>query len=111
MERLIELPTYPSERCKSLFGTYIHKYFAQFPDLQDKAVDVILDLCEDDDEKVCCFWLQSLSLYSCKTRIVGIKGLGTTAKAEPRWVRGNAGVLLQLLECRKSPSVSLDTCR
>ena len=34
-------------------------------------------------------------------RIIGIKGLGATAKADSRWVRGNVGVLLQLLECRE----------
>jgi hypothetical protein len=34
------------------FGTLVAKYFAECEDLQDRAIDAILDLCEDDDEKV-----------------------------------------------------------
>lgn len=40
-----------------------------------------------------------------KARITGIRGLASTAKVDDRWVRGNAGVLLQLLECRESSSI------
>lgn len=81
---LIALPTSPSAtyESKSFFGTLVHKCFAEFEDLQDPAIDALLDLCEDDDEKI---------------RIIGIKALGPTARADPRWVRGNTGVLLQLL--------------
>ena len=85
-EHLISLCSYPSYECKAYFGTFVAKHFAEFEDLQDKAVDAILDLCEDDEERV---------------RMIGIKGLGATAKADSRWVRGNTGVLLQLLECRE----------
>lgn len=82
--QLIALPTSPpaSLPAKSFFGTLVHKFFAEFEDLQDAAIDALLDLCEDEDEKV---------------RIIGIKALGPTARADPRWVRGNTGVLLQLL--------------
>ncbi|ORX38269.1 hypothetical protein BD324DRAFT_346271 [Kockovaella imperatae] len=83
-EKLISICAYPSYECKAFFGTLVAKHFREFDDLQDKAIDAILDLCEDEEEKV---------------RIIGIKGLGATAKADSRWVRGNAGVLLQLLEC------------
>ena len=51
-EHLISLCSYPSYDCKSFFGTLIAKFFAEFEDLQDGAVDAILDLCEDDAEKV-----------------------------------------------------------
>ncbi|KAK4689173.1 hypothetical protein P7C73_g926, partial [Tremellales sp. Uapishka_1] len=81
--QLISLRAFNNPKCKNLMGTMLPKNFAEFPDLQDDAVDAILDLCEDDDEKI---------------RMVGIKALASTAKAEPRWVRGNTGVLLQLLE-------------
>ncbi|RXK42312.1 hypothetical protein M231_00302 [Tremella mesenterica] len=81
---LLTLPSYSVYECKATFGTLVAKFFAEFEDLQDGVVDGLLDLCEDDDEKL---------------RIIGIKGLGATAKADPKWVRGNAGVLLQLLEC------------
>lgn len=38
---------------KSFFGSMVWRHFKEFDDLQDLAVDAILDLCEDDDEKVC----------------------------------------------------------
>lgn len=84
---LISLPTAPSAsyESKTFFGTLVHKFFAEFEDLQDAAIDALLDLCEDEDEKV---------------RMIGIRALGPTARADPRWVRGNTGVLLQLLASR-----------
>ncbi|WWC90429.1 uncharacterized protein L201_005364 [Kwoniella dendrophila CBS 6074] len=84
-EHLITLPSYPDYQNKAMFGTFMFKLFGEFEDLQDSAIDALLDLCEDEDEKV---------------RIIGIKGLGPTGKADPRWVRGNTGVLLQLLACQ-----------
>ncbi|WWC63604.1 uncharacterized protein I303_106209 [Kwoniella dejecticola CBS 10117] len=84
-EHLITLPSYPEYENKAFFGTLVPKLFGEFEDLQDAAIDALLDLCEDEDEKV---------------RIIGIKGLGPTGRADPRWVRGNAGVLLQLLACQ-----------
>ena len=30
----------------------VAKHFDEFEDLQDKAIDAILDLCEDDEERV-----------------------------------------------------------
>ena len=30
----------------------VPKFFSEFEDLQDRAVDAVLDLCEDEDEKV-----------------------------------------------------------
>ena len=35
-------------------------------------------------------------------RILGIKALKTTATADSRWVKGNIGVLLQLLDSCES---------
>lgn len=86
------MPSYPSYECKAFFGTLVAKFFREFEDLQDGAIDALLDLCEDEDEKV---------------RIIGIKGLGPTGKADVKWVRGNTGVLLQLLACRESRLVLL----
>ncbi|KAK8854546.1 hypothetical protein IAR55_003285 [Kwoniella newhampshirensis] len=81
-QHLITLPSYPSYDSKAFFGTLVAKFFGEFESLQDDAIDALLDLCEDEEERV---------------RIVGIKGLGPTGRADPRWVRGNTGVLLQLL--------------
>ena len=51
-EQLISICRYPSYDCKSFFGTLVAKHFDEFEDLQDKAIDAILDLCEDDEERV-----------------------------------------------------------
>ncbi len=51
-KQLIKLASYPSYGNRSFFGTLLAKFFAEFEDLQDEAVDALLDLCEDDDEKV-----------------------------------------------------------
>ncbi|OCF35761.1 hypothetical protein I316_02253 [Kwoniella heveanensis BCC8398] len=82
---LITLASDPSYEHKAFFGTLVSKFFGEFEDLQDSTIDALLDLCEDEDEKV---------------RIIGIKGLGPTGRADPRWVKGNTGVLLQLLACQ-----------
>ncbi|WVQ95215.1 hypothetical protein IAU59_002310 [Kwoniella sp. CBS 9459] len=82
---LITLASDPSYEHKAFFGTLVSKFFGEFEDLQDATIDALLDLCEDEDEKV---------------RIIGIKGLGPTGRADPRWVKGNTGVLLQLLACQ-----------
>lgn len=37
---------------KQLAGQIISKYFKHFPALQDKALNILLDLCEDEDLKV-----------------------------------------------------------
>ncbi|WRT68687.1 uncharacterized protein IL334_005667 [Kwoniella shivajii] len=84
-ELLITLPRYSAYENKAFFGLLVAKYFGEFEDLQDSAIDALLDLCEDEDEKV---------------RIIGIKGLGPTGRSDPRWVKGNTGVLLQLLACQ-----------
>lgn len=44
-----------------LFSTFVSKYFAEFEDLQDKAVDAVLDLCEDEEEQVNIFKLAHLN--------------------------------------------------
>jgi hypothetical protein len=60
-------------------------------------VDAVLDLCENENEKV----RTQGHIHSCQIRIMGIKALATTADADHRWVKGNTGVLLQLLGSRK----------
>lgn len=95
------------------------KFFAEFEDLQNDEVDRLLDLCEHDDEEVSIHtspWSGSAggarAQASCdeakegkeadwQIRILGIGGLGTVAKKDIRWVKGNVNVLLQLLESRE----------
>ena len=51
-QHLITLAQIPSYDCKNRFATFIDKHFKTFEDLQDHAVDAVLDFCEDDNEKV-----------------------------------------------------------
>lgn len=88
---LLSLRSTSSFEDKAYFAQNIARYFPEFEDLQDEAIDGLLDLCEDEDERA---------------RMEGIKGLGETGRVEPRWVKGNAGVLLQLLACRWSTCYS-----
>jgi hypothetical protein len=53
-EHFLTLPKYPSAECRGFFGTMLIKIFADMEELQDSAVDSLLDLCEDEDEKVGC---------------------------------------------------------
>jgi hypothetical protein len=39
-------------KAKIQAGMFITSYFAEFPDLQEEAIDLVYDLCEDEDEKV-----------------------------------------------------------
>jgi hypothetical protein len=51
-EHLITLPTYRDPTCTLMFTSLITRGFTEFEDLQDVAVDAVLDLCEDEDEQV-----------------------------------------------------------
>nr|CAI5853770.1 unnamed protein product [Callosobruchus analis] len=41
-----------NDKEKKLAAQIISKFFKHFPDLQDKALNAIFDLCEDDDSMV-----------------------------------------------------------
>lgn len=49
---LFELAKYPDAKAKIQSGMFITSFFADFPDLQEEAIDLVYDLCEDEDEKV-----------------------------------------------------------
>jgi hypothetical protein len=104
----LTLPSYKIQSINAYYAKCIARNFGEFEDLQDQAVDAVLDLCEDEDEQVSrCLapWTSSKVRQKAdyfQTRICGIQALAEIGKVEPRWVRGNTGVLLQLLECRES---------
>lgn len=54
---------------------FITSYFAEFPDLQEEAIDLVYDLCEDEDEKV-----RDLDMLIADGRRFGYK-------ASNRWLR------------------------
>ncbi|CAH1969734.1 unnamed protein product [Acanthoscelides obtectus] len=41
-----------NEKEKKLAAQIVSKFFKHFPDLQEKALNAIFDLCEDDDSMV-----------------------------------------------------------
>lgn len=77
---------------------FITSYFAEFPDLQEEAIDLVYDLCEDEDEKVRD--LDMLIADGHQVRIQGIKSLAAVSEKDVAWLSRNTGVLLQLLACR-----------
>lgn len=52
VEHLLTLPAYRDPQLTHYFSESISIHFADVGDLQDQAVDAVLDLCEDEDEKV-----------------------------------------------------------
>lgn len=52
LEHLLTLPAYKDPQLTAYFAESVSLHFADVGDLQDQAVDSVLDLCEDEDEKV-----------------------------------------------------------
>jgi hypothetical protein len=51
-EHLLTLPSYKSPTTSAYYASSITRDFTEFEDLQDQAVDAVLDLCEDENEQV-----------------------------------------------------------
>ncbi|KAL0956935.1 hypothetical protein HGRIS_003037 [Hohenbuehelia grisea] len=83
LKRLIELThsTHPSLRIHAAEG--IRFFFNDFPDLEEEAINAVYDLCEDQSQRV---------------RIEGYKAITLVSKAQVKWVKRNADVLVQLLQ-------------
>ena len=52
LEHLLQLPGYKDPQLIAYFAESVSLHFADVADLQDQAVDAVLDLCEDDNEQV-----------------------------------------------------------
>lgn len=52
VEQLLTLPAYKDPQLTAYFAASISRHFSEVEDLQDQAVDAVLDLCEDEDEAV-----------------------------------------------------------
>ena len=49
---------------KRLSAQFIARFFKHFPDEAEKAINALLDLCEDEDVAVCTLTLQYIALQN-----------------------------------------------
>ncbi|KAI6166034.1 apoptosis inhibitory protein 5-domain-containing protein [Pisolithus thermaeus] len=82
---LIQLVHSPqtSPQSKSYAAGQIPRFFNDFPDLEEEAINAVYDLCEDQDSKI---------------RIDGYNAVTQVSYAQRKWVKRNADVLVQLLQ-------------
>ncbi|TFY82398.1 hypothetical protein EWM64_g1610 [Hericium alpestre] len=92
LKRLIELSRSPYTSLKKISAGNITKFFKDFPDLDEDAINAVYDLCEDQDSKV---------------RIDGYKAIVQMSKEQPKWVKRNADVLVQLLQSDEPDEVTV----
>ncbi|KZT29090.1 hypothetical protein NEOLEDRAFT_1128637 [Neolentinus lepideus HHB14362 ss-1] len=83
LRKLIELAHSPSPSVKSLVASNIKTYIADFPDLEDDAINAVYDLCEDPISKI---------------RIEGYHAIVQVSRMQRQWIKRNADVLVQLLQ-------------
>ncbi|KAI6021545.1 apoptosis inhibitory protein 5-domain-containing protein [Pisolithus microcarpus] len=85
-QELIQLVHSPhtSLQSKSYAAGQIPRFFNDFHDLEEEAINAVYDLCEDQDSKV---------------RIDGYNAVTQVSYAQRKWVKRNADVLVQLLQC------------
>jgi len=72
-----------SDQCKRLASQFIARFFTHFPDLTDRSIDAILDLCEDDNVDI---------------RKQAVKDLPTLCRENKTNLPKIADVLTQLLQ-------------
>ncbi|TFY71627.1 hypothetical protein EVG20_g1382 [Dentipellis fragilis] len=92
LKRLIDLSRSPHAHLKKFAASNITKFFKDFPDLDEDAINAIYDLCEDQDSKV---------------RIDGYKAIVQMSKEQPKWVKRNTDVLVQLLQSDEPDEVTV----
>ncbi|KAI6010504.1 apoptosis inhibitory protein 5-domain-containing protein [Pisolithus marmoratus] len=81
-----------SLQSKSYAAGQIPRFFNDFPDLEEEAINAVYDLCEDHDSKV---------------RIDGYNAVTQVSYAQHRWVKRNADVLVQLLQSDEPEEVAV----
>ncbi|KAH7912430.1 apoptosis inhibitory protein 5-domain-containing protein [Hygrophoropsis aurantiaca] len=82
-KQLIELTHSENSSLKSYAANNIKSFFSDFPDLEEDAINAVYDLCEDQDSAV---------------RVDGYKAIVEVSRAQTKWVKRNADVLVQLLQ-------------
>ncbi|KAK7692179.1 hypothetical protein QCA50_003802 [Cerrena zonata] len=83
LKKLIDLAHSQHPSVKLTVAEKIPAYLKDFPELEDEAINAVYDLCEDPDPTV---------------RIRGYRTISAVSKAQPKWVKRNADVLVQLLQ-------------
>ncbi|KAF4597852.1 hypothetical protein EYR38_006243 [Pleurotus pulmonarius] len=93
LTRLISLTqsTQPAS-LKILAADGIQYFFKDFPELEEGSINAVYDLCEDQSPMV---------------RIEGYKALAHMSRAQTKWVKRNADVLLQLLQSDEPDEVTV----
>ncbi|KAH7925612.1 hypothetical protein BV22DRAFT_1104816 [Leucogyrophana mollusca] len=82
-KQIIDLTHSDDSSLKSYAAANIRTFFADFPDLEEDAINAVYDLCEDQDSVV---------------RIDGYKAIVEVSRVQKKWVKRNADVLVQLLQ-------------
>ncbi|KAL5507643.1 hypothetical protein ACEPAH_7099 [Sanghuangporus vaninii] len=83
--RMLELAKEPDldSFCKKLIVERVKDFFIDFPEFQDEAINIVYDMCEDQDQEV---------------RIAGYGAITSVSKVDKSWLMRNADVLVQLLQ-------------
>ncbi|KZT71675.1 hypothetical protein DAEQUDRAFT_723739 [Daedalea quercina L-15889] len=92
LKRLIDLAHSPHPRLKIVVAQNLKVFIKDFPELEDDAINAVYDLCEDQVMKV---------------RICGYRAIADVSKEQPKWVKRNADVLVQLLQSDEPNEVSV----
>ncbi|TFY56680.1 hypothetical protein EVJ58_g7487 [Rhodofomes roseus] len=92
LKRLIDLAHSPHSKLKIIVAQNFKIFIKEFPDLEDDAINAVYDLCEDQVTKV---------------RICGYRAIADVSKEQPKWVKRNADVLVQLLQSDEPDEVSV----
>ncbi|KAH9932462.1 uncharacterized protein B0H18DRAFT_985633 [Fomitopsis serialis] len=92
MKRLIELARSSHSKLKIVVAQNLKVFIKDFPELEDDAINAVYDLCEDQVMKV---------------RMCGYRAIADVSKEQPKWVKRNADVLVQLLQSDEQDEVSV----
>ncbi|KAG0707033.1 hypothetical protein DFH29DRAFT_898065 [Suillus ampliporus] len=83
LTKLIEIAHSSDSQLKCYAANHIRYFFNDFPDLEEDAINVVYDLCEDQDSRV---------------RIEGYRAISSVSSVQHKWVKRNSDVLVQLLQ-------------
>ncbi|KAG7439469.1 uncharacterized protein BT62DRAFT_736203 [Guyanagaster necrorhizus] len=92
LQKLIDMSHSSSAYFKILAAQNIKFFFADFPELEEDAINAVYDICEDQSSKV------------RKEGYLAITGLSA---ADNDWVKRNTDVLLQLLQSEEPEEVAV----
>ncbi|KAI0058123.1 hypothetical protein BV25DRAFT_1862609 [Artomyces pyxidatus] len=92
LKRLIELAHSLHPPLKKIAANNIARFFKDFPDLDEDAINAIYDLCEDQDPQI---------------RIDGYNAIVQMSREQTKWVKRNADVLVQLLQSDEPEEVAV----